>query len=234
MRFHSSISVGQLFDVLLPAAVAVAIACSAWVLADARRRGLKHYVLGAWTLSTLLLPFTFLPLYLLTRMRRRTGIDQPRPFRSRLALPIVYAAVLTTLAALYFWHDYHSLDAQLARASGAKLHEQHERAANAYRAALGHTDDPHTRKLLGLELATMRQWPEALTELRAAEQGGEPDAALPYHIAIVLDALDQHDAAVSEYHRFLAGELCVQAAPDVRCDTARARVMQPGAALPTK
>jgi tetratricopeptide (TPR) repeat protein len=234
VRFHSSISVGQLFDVLLPAAVAVAIICSTWVLTDARRRGLKRYALGAWTLSTLLLPFTFLPLYLLARMWRSTVIAKLRPLRSRLALPIVYAAVLTTLAALYFRHDYHSLDAQLARASGAKLHEQHERAASAYRAALVHADEPHTHKLLGLELAAMQQWPEALIELRSAERGGEPDVALPYHIALVLDALDQHDAAISAYHRFLAGELCMQAAPDVRCDAARERVMQPVAALPTK
>jgi tetratricopeptide (TPR) repeat protein len=234
VRFHSSISVGQLFDVLLPAAVAVAIVCSTWVLADARRRGLNRYALGAWTLSTLSLPFTFLPLYLLTRMRRRAVVDQPRPLRSRLALPIVYAAVLMTLAALYFWHDYHSLDAQLARASGAKLHAQHERAASAYRAALVHADDPHTHKLLGLELATMRQWPEALAELRAAERGGEPDAALPYHIALALDALDQHDAAGSAYHRFLAGAACAQPAPDVRCAAAQTHVLPPSADLSTK
>ena len=268
MSLRWSFSVGQLFDVLLPAAVALAVLCSTWVLADARRRGLKRYALGAWTLGTLLLPFTVLPLYLLARLWQRTpprsdtsatdttdaddpaaeadsdGAVAPAPTQAegevataqtralttrlravgaRHAPTLIYAVVLTTLAALFFAHYYRNLDAHLARASAAKLHNQHERAAREYRAALHLTDDPHTHKLLGLELAAAQQWAEALTELRVAARGGEPDAALPYHIAIALDALGRSDEATAEYRNFLAGELCAQLPPDVRCLRADAR-----------
>ena len=226
MRLHWQISVGQLFDVLLPALVACGIVCSTWVLADARRRGLKPYALGAWTLATLALPFTFLPLYLIAR--RRTATDQPRAFWSRPALTLIYAVALSALAALYFWHDYRSLDAHLARASGAKLHQQHARAAGEYAAALRLADDPHTHKLLGLELGATGQWADALAELRAAERGSEPDAALPYHIANALAALGRRAEAFGEYRRFLAGSSCTQSPPDARCAGAQAYVHEYG------
>ena len=276
MSLRWPFSVGQLFDVLLPAAVALAVLCSTWVLADARRRGLKRYALSAWTLGTLLLPSTILPLYLLVRLWQRTpgrsdasatdttdadepvaeadsdrpvapaptqadaevAADQTRALTTRLravgvrhAPTLVYAFVLTTLTALFFTHYYRSLDAHLARASAAKLNNQHERAAREYRAALRLTDDPHTRKLLGLELAAAQQWTEALTELRVAARGGEPDAALPYHIAMALDALGRSDEATTEYRNFLAGELCARSPPDARCLRAQVRAqasLQPG------
>lgn len=221
------ISFGQLFAALLPVACALAIICSTWVLADARRRQLSRYAISAWTLGTLLLPLTVLPLYLLTRLwAKHSASDQVGPFWARAAPPLLYAFVLTFLAALYFVHDYCSLDAHLARASDARLHNQHARAASEYRAALKLTDDPHTHKLLGLELATLQQWPDALTELRAAERGGEPDAALPFHIAKALDALGRHDEALNEYQKFMAGELCARVAPDARCARAQAQLAQ--------
>jgi len=222
LRWH--ISVGQLFDVLLPTFVALAIICSTWVLANARRCRLTSSAIIIWTLGTFALPFTVLPLYLLVRLRRREQTQaQSRSFWARHAPPLVYACVVTTLAALYFVHDYRSLDAHLARASNARLNDQHARAAREYRAALTLADDPHTHKLLGLELTALQQWPEALAELRTAEHGGEPDAVLPYHIASTLDALGRHDEAVNEYRKFLAGDLCTQTAPDARCAEARAR-----------
>lgn len=227
MRPHWQISVGQLFDVLLPALVACAILCSTWVLADARRRGLKPYALGAWTLLTLALPFTFLPLYLLARLR--TPADQSQTLRPRRAPVLVYAGALAALAAVYFWHDYRSLDAHLARASGAKLHQQHERAAAEYTAALSLADDPHTRKLLGLELGATGRWADALAELRAAERGGEADALLPYHIANALAALGRRAEAADEYRRFSAGGACTQSPPDARCVGAQAYVRENGA-----
>src|SRR5256885_7017823 len=137
----------------------------------------------------LLLPLPLLPLYLVARLwRSRTHTGQARSLRARLVPPLAYAAALFALAGLYFVHDYRSLDARLARASDADLHVQYERAAREYRSALQLNDDPHTHKLLGLELAAARQWTDALAELRAAERGGEPDAALPYHIAKALAA----------------------------------------------
>jgi tetratricopeptide (TPR) repeat protein len=230
VSLRGPISIGQLFDVLLPAATALAIICSTLVFADARRRRLNRPALILWSLATLALPFTVLPIYLLVRLRQRGGphapTDQPNSFRSRHALTLAYAATLTTLAALYFIHDYRSLDAHLARASNARLNAQHERAAREYRAALTLADDPHTHKLLGLELAALQQWPDALIELRAAERGHEPDAALPYYIASALDALGRHDEAVNEYQRFLGSDLCVQVAADTRCLSAQARLQR--------
>ncbi|HEX8179028.1 MAG TPA: hypothetical protein VF525_05735 [Pyrinomonadaceae bacterium] len=237
MSLRWSISVGQLFDVLLPAAVAGAILCSTFVLADAQRRGLKRYAVAAWTLGTLILPFTCLPLYLLARFWRSgptTLAARPLWSRAVLLLPLVYATALLALAALYFWHDYRSLDAHLARASGAKLHEQHARAADEYRAALRLADDPHTRKLLGLELAAAQQWPAALAELRAAERAGEQDDALAYHIANALDTLDRRAEAHAEYSKFLAGNLCVQSAANLRCQHARVRMAQLSEPAPAK
>ncbi len=258
MSLRGPISVGQLFDVLLPAALALAIVCSTLVLADARRRALRRYTIIAWTLGTLILPCTVLPLYLLARLWQRapqpsddatkptatTADDdaaqtqqralktRPRSFASRHAPTLAYAALLTALGALFFYHYYFGLDGHLARASNAKLHEQHARAANEYRAALHSADDAHTRKLLGLELAASGQRAEALVELRAAEQGGEPDAALPYHIASTLDALDRRAEAVNEYQRFLVSDLCAQSVPDERCQSARTRVAQQTAQTP--
>lgn len=281
MSLRGQISFGQLFDLLRPALYAFAVVCSTWVLADTRRRRLRRHACAGWTLATLVLPLTTLPLYLAARLWRRpparacatepeppgstsepaappaacdtgaaaamnlsnvdgsepTGAattdrtaadDEPTTLKARLralwlrhAPVLVYLSVLTTLGALYFVHDYRSLDAHLARASNAKLNARHERAAAEYRAALRLRSDPHTRKLLGLELAALHQWPEALVELRAAEQTGEPDAALPFHLAAVLDALDRKAEAQTEYQRFLAGELCTSPHPDARCQAAR-------------
>src|SRR5205085_634611 len=82
VSLHWQISFGQLFDLLRPFAVALAILCSTWVFADARRRGLRRYAVGAWALATLLLPFTFFPLYLLARLLRprpHTAASRTRP-----------------------------------------------------------------------------------------------------------------------------------------------------------
>ncbi|MDQ3134722.1 MAG: PLD nuclease N-terminal domain-containing protein [Acidobacteriota bacterium] len=148
-------------------------------------------------------------------------------FRRRVALPFGYLAILLALAAIFFYRDYHSLDAHLARASHARLHGQRARAVSEYRAALRWRDDPHMRKLLGLELAADQQWDQSLTELRAAEQGGEPDEALPYHLATTLDALGRADEAITEYRKFLQSELCAaRLLPDPRCAASRLRVQQ--------
>lgn len=65
------ISAGTLFEMLRPAAFVLAVLLSAWVLADARRRGLRTYAVGAWTLLTLLSPPVVFPLYLAARMLSR-------------------------------------------------------------------------------------------------------------------------------------------------------------------
>ncbi|MDQ3754256.1 MAG: hypothetical protein M3371_05940, partial [Acidobacteriota bacterium] len=141
-------------------------------------------------------------------------------------LALLYLLVLITLGALYFYRDYRTFDAHLARAADAKLHNKRARAIDEYRSALRLKDDPHTHKLLGLELAAEENYAEALAELRAAEQGGEPDALLPYQLATTLDALGRTDEAVAAYRKFLQSELCAQPLPDLRCVESRLRARQ--------
>jgi len=89
-----------------------------------------------------------------------------------------------------------------------------------YRAALREEDDPHTHKLLGIELSEAGYWSEALSELRLAEQRGEPDDLLILRIGKLLETLNQPNQARLEYKRFLNSNLCTQAMPDKRCERA--------------
>ena len=91
-----------------------------------------------------------------------------------------------------------------------------------YRAALRREDDPHVRKLLGLELSKAGRWEEALHELRAAERGGETDDLLPFHIAAALSTLNRPAEAADEYQKFLQTQTCAQPPPHWRCEAARA------------
>jgi hypothetical protein len=77
---------------------------------------------------------------------------------------------------------------------------------------------------LGIELAESGQWTEALEEFRLAEQGGEPDQALPFRMAQVLEATDRHAEATAEYKKFLSSDVCKEALLDHRCVIARERV----------
>jgi tetratricopeptide (TPR) repeat protein len=146
--------------------------------------------------------------------------------RRGFAPPLIYALVLLSIGAIYFYRDYHSFDAYHARAANARLLYQHAAAIRAYRAALRLSDDAHTHQLLAVQLAEDGQTEAALTEFRAAEQGGEPDALLPYHIAHTLDALGRPAEAAVEYQKFLRGDLCARPSPDTRCAEASGRVQQ--------
>lgn len=156
----------------------------------------------------------------------QTTKDTPSPVPRRLALPLVYALALLSTGALYFYRDYHSFEAHLARATNARLLNQRAATLREYRAALRLSDDAHTHKLLAVQLAEDGQTEAALAEFRAAERLGEPDALLPYHIAHALDALGRPEEADLEYQKFTQGSLCAEASPDARCAEASARVQQ--------
>lgn len=136
---------------------------------------------------------------------------------------LLYAFVLLSLGTIYYYHDYQSLDAHLARASNAVLLMQHERAVREYRAALRLADDPHIHKLLALELVAAGRTDEALNEFRIAERGGEPDELLPFRIANLLDTLQRADEAKIEYQKFLSSSACVKPPLDARCQAAQLR-----------
>jgi len=162
-------SAGQLFDLIMPAAFAVSALVSTWVLASARKRFRLHYAL-ALAVGTLFLPFIVFPLYLVIMMWRPKIVP---PRRWRYSLPLLYAVLALSAIGAYFYFDSRSVDAHLARATRAKLVEDSATAIREYREALKREDDPHTRKLLAIELANAGFIEEANSEFQLAERGGE-------------------------------------------------------------
>jgi tetratricopeptide (TPR) repeat protein len=235
VKLDWQISAGEFFELFRPAALIISALLSMWVLASARRWNFRFYVAAAWALGTFLLPFVVLPLYLIVRgaAKRNTGLPKaektqdsvtvlPSPsVRYRYIVPIAYGITLFSLIALYQYHDHNSVDAHLARAEQAKLMNQRARAIREYRAALILEDNPHTHKLLGIELADARQWNDALHEFRAAERGGEPDKLLALRCGQVLEATGNKAEAMIEYQRFLKSHACIQQIPEKECVDAR-------------
>ncbi len=225
------ISSATLADGLRPVSFALAVMLSTWVLSDARRRGLSVFAVTVWTLLVLLLTPVLLPLYFIARtFASKSAAVEARHAAKRMkrdfVWPLLYAATLAALGAGYFYLDYKSLDAHLARASQARLSDQHERAIREYRSALVSEDDPHTRKLLGIELLDMGRAAEALAEFRAAESAGEPDELLSFRIASALDALGRTTEAAPAYQKFLQSRACTQTLPDRNCEQAYTRLQQ--------
>ncbi len=158
-------SAGQLFDLIMPAAFAASALISTWVLASARKRFQLHYALGL-AVGTLFLPLIVFPIYLVLMMYR-PKIGPPK--RWRYSLPLLYAAIALLSIGAYFYFDSRSVDAHLARATQAKLIEDSTTAIREYRAALALEDNPHTHKLLAIELANAGYIAEAILEFRLAE-----------------------------------------------------------------
>jgi hypothetical protein len=227
------ISAGEFFELLRPAASVLSVLISAFVLASARRIGVRLHWAFAWALGALILPFVVLPLYLVVRLfRNRQGnltsndtVAGKSPaahhLRFRFLLPAAYAILLLSMAGVYFYRDYNTVDAHLARASQAKLRSGSTKVIREYQAALALEDNPHTHKLLGMELAETSQWPEALNEFQLAERGGEPDELLPFRIAQAAHTCGRQNEAAAEYQRFLASYACTQSPANEKCDTAR-------------
>jgi tetratricopeptide (TPR) repeat protein len=221
------ISAAELFEFVRPAVWTLSAFASAFVLSSARRAGLRSYWVAAFTLGTLFFPLITLPLYLLARAVLKGRAQQAAAQRSqrfRYTLPVLYLIALLSLIALFFYRDYRSLDAHLWRANNAKLRGPHSKVIAEYRAALELEDDPHTRKLLAIELAADGLNEEALAEFRAAERGGEPDPQLPFYIGTALFSLGREAEGATEYQRFLGGPRCTEALPDLNCSIARARL----------
>lgn len=226
MRWHWQISAGELFELFRPAALFLSALLSVWVLTSARRWGFKLVSAFAWTAGTFFLPLIVLPLYLVARSTKKRslralagpdGLETTSPIRLRHSLPLIYGVALLLFIAGYIYRDYTSLDAHLARAEQRKVMNQHNRAIREYVAALQIEDNPHTHKLLGIELAEETRWEDALREFRAADTRREPDDSLPYRMGLVLTRLNRTAEAAVEYRRFLDSSLCRVEPPDVRC-----------------
>lgn len=245
------ISAGDVSEFLRPAFYLLSVLASAWVFASARRRAFSPFAVWSWAAATFILPAVAFPLYLVARMftSRESTTEEDEstpneetelkdgesageedeqqvaaPLRRRLLPPLLYAAALLLAGGIYFYQDYQSFDAHLARAARAKLNGRRAQTLSEYRAALRVREDAHTRKLLGLELLDEGLAGEAVSELRAAGAGGEPDEKLAYHTGLALDAAGRRDEAESFYLSFLRGDLCARTPPDAACMNARARV----------
>ena len=211
-------SAGQLFDLIMPTAFAVSALISTWVLASARKRFRLHYAL-ALAIGTLFLPVIVFPIYLVLMMWR-PKIGPPK--RWRYVLPLLYAVIALSAIAAYFYFDSRSVDAHLARATQAKLVEDSATAIREYREALALEDNPHTHKLLAIELANAGYFTEAFSEFRLAQDGGEPDDLIPYRLGLLLDGMNLTNQAKMEFEKFLMSATCQQRDP--RCEVARERM----------
>lgn len=202
----------------MPAAFALSALLSTWVLVSARRRFQLLYAF-ALAIGTLFLPLIVFPIYLAIMLwRKKAG----PPAKWRYALPVLYAAVSLAAIGVFFYLDTRSVDAHLARATQAKLVEDSNTAIREYRKALALEDDPHTHKLLAIELANAGQVEEAISEFRIAEQGGESDDLIHYQLGLLFERLNQADQARLEFQNFVRTQTCSQA--DRRCDDARQRL----------
>jgi hypothetical protein len=211
-------SAGQLFDLIMPAAFAVSALISTWVLASARKRFRLHYAF-ALAIGTLFLPLIVLPIYLIL-MLWRPKIGPPGHWR--YLLPLMYAVIALSAIAAYFYLDSRSVDAHLARATQAKLVEDSSTAIREYREALKQEDNPHTHKLLAIELANAGYLTESISEFRLAEKGGEPDDLIYFNLGLLLERMNLTAQAKMEFEKFLMSATCRQL--DSRCDAARERM----------
>jgi hypothetical protein len=230
------ISAGEFFELIRPTVLVLSAVISVWVLASARRYRFPLYVAIAAALGTLFFPLITLPLFLIARFfHRRSGapyydretgetLVPSTPTRRRVTLPLIYAVIVLSMIGFYLYSDHQSVDGHLARAVQSKLLGKRGRAINEYRAALKLDDDPHTRKLLAIELADTGDRTGALFELRTAEQRGEADDLIAFHAANLLDSLNLPNQATLEYQRFLESRACTQPLPDERCAGATLRV----------
>jgi hypothetical protein len=236
VTFKFDISAGEFFELIRPSVLVLSALVSIWVLASARRHRFTTYVAIAWAVGTLFFPLITLPLYLIARFIRRRAeqshdasearktLSSSPARRRRAAIPLAYAVIVFSLIGFYLYSDHQSVDAHLARAAQSKLKGKRGGAIDEYRAALKLDDNPHTRKLLAMELADAGDRTGALFELRTAEQGGEIDDLMAFHVATLLDSLNLPNQATLEYQRFLESGACTQALPDERCAGATLRV----------
>ena len=235
MKLHSQFSAGEVFELLRPLALVFSALLSTWVLASARRWHFRFAAAIVWATGTFLFPFIVLPVYLIARLRTKrdtqpdegtpVGVEPSSRGKLRFLLPATYALVLLSLIGIYLYRDFRTVDSHLARATQAKVTNDRAKAIREYRAALKLEDNPHTHKLLGIELADAEEWAEALHEFRSAASGGEPDDSLQFRIAQALEATGQNNEALIEFKRFLKSRMCNEVPPDSRCDTARDRVL---------
>src|SRR6185295_113071 len=103
-------------------------------------------------------------------IKRQTTTDRRAPkYRTwRFSLPLLYAAVVLCSIGIYIYRDTRSVDAHLSRANHDRIHDEMGKTIQEYEAALALEDNPHTHKLLAIELAEAGYWTDAISEFRLA------------------------------------------------------------------
>ena len=213
-----NISAGELFELIRPSVLIAAALISTWVLYSARKRFPLYVALG-WALGTLFLPLVVLPVYLIAILLCRRPVYSPR---WRAVLPLTYGLIATASIVTYFYFDSRTVDSHLARAARAKLIEDHGTVIREYRNALAQEDDPHTHKLLALQLMQAGYLTDAISEFRLAQQGGEPDDYIHYNLGLLFERIDQYGQARLEFEEFLLTQTC-ETNEDV-CESARQKL----------
>lgn len=236
MIFRFDISAGGFFELVRPTVLVLSALASICVLAIARRHRSPIYLAIGWALGTLLFPLVTIPLFLIAWLIRQRGqygrhraadygtFSSQSALTGRIAIPLTYAVVVLSLIAYQLYWEHQSFDGHVARAAQAKLHGNRSITIDEYRAALKLEDDPHTRKLLAIELADTGDWTGALSELRKAEEDGEIDDRIAFYMATLLESLNLPNQATLEFKRFLESSICTQPLPDERCAGASLRV----------
>lgn len=227
MNVPLNISAGEFFDLVRPAIFVLSLLLSSWVFASALRWSFSFPVVALWVIGTLLYPLIVFPLYLLALLLRKRRKDAPKREAHSLALrlvPVLYLIISLVVFALFFYHEQRSVDAHLARATHARLHNDRGRIIREYRAALARKDDPYVRKLLAIELAESGFFSESLREFRLSERDGERDDLMAFRIGRLLETLGHPGEATIEYRRFLESPMCSRELPDSRCEVARSRL----------
>jgi tetratricopeptide (TPR) repeat protein len=232
VNYRLNISAGEFFDLIWPAVLIFSALVSAWVLASARKR-FPFYQSLLWALGTLFFPLIVLPLYfivlLVTRRKPMATPDSyPRGTTSRkwtFSLPLLYTFIVLCSIGVYVYRDTQSVDAHLAQATMDKLKNQRAKTIQEYKAALALEDNPHTHKLLALELAGAGYWTDAISEFRLAQKGGEPDDSIHFRLGVLLERLGHPGQARLEYEEFLNTSACTHEPMDVRCEAAGQRIL---------
>ncbi len=211
-------SAGELFELVRPAALLISALVSTWVLASARKR-FPLYQSFLWAIGTLSFTLIVFPLYLTAILfRRRRYFSLP----SQFVIPLLYATVVLSSIGIYEYRSNRSADACMARATQAKVNNQREIAIKEYKQALELEDDPHTHKLLAIELADSGYSTDAISEFRLAQQGGEPDDSITFRLGLLLERINHNGEARLAFQEFLLTPLCLRS--DYRCEVARQKV----------
>ena len=212
-------SAGELFDLIRPVVTIISAVVATWVLASARRR-FPIYIALVVAVATFFFPLIVFPLYLAVLLLWRRSKSES--VRWRFAIPLAFLAVTLGTIAIYKYIDDRRVDSYLSRATMARVANDPAGAVLEYRRALEIEESAHTRKLLANTLEDAGLFGEAIIEYRKAEQGGESDDTIPFHLALLLERRNQKSESLVEFKRFLGSKTCKEL--DYRCEAARQKV----------